>query len=495
MHSKPPTARYIEMGKKTVFITGSTGVMGYETLREFYKRLDRFNIRLLVRPSKKNRRKLRKFLSHPNIKVVWGDMLNLEDMKRAIGKADYVLHIGGMVSPAADHCPEKTLEVNIGAMRNVIKAVKDLPDPDSVKVVYIGSVAQTSNYNPPYHWGRIGDPIMAAKFDYYGLSKIIAERLLSESGLKHWVSLRQTGILHPGLIFKASDPISFHVPLNGVLEWVSVEDSARLMANLCDNNELPDYFWRGYYNIGGGKEFRLTNYQFEKLLMGALGCPAPEKCFDRNWFATSNFHGEWYEDSDLLNDIIPFREEITAEEYFKSLARKMPWWGRLAPLAPAPLVKLMMKQVAKDKTLGTLGWLRSDDNEEKIKAFFGSRELQSKIGGWDEFDSTPPANNPIRLHHGFDDSKPDDQISIDDVSKAADFRGGKLISTGMDQEGLDKPLEWECGEGHRFKLTARTVLRGGHWCPECLERHIDGIWDYEKLAQKNSFLRQKIREF
>lgn len=481
-----------EMEKKTVFITGSTGVMGYATLRELYDRIDRFNLRLLVRPTKKNRRKLRKFIQHSGVKVVWGDMLNLEDMKRAMGKADYVLHIGGLVSPKADHCPDKTLEVNIGAMKNVIKAVKDRPDSEDVKVVYIGSVAQTSNYNPPYHWGRTGDPIMAAKFDYYGLSKIIAERMLSESGLKHWVSLRQTGILHPGLIFKASDPISFHVPLNGVLEWVSVEDSARLMANLCDSDDLQSDFWRRYYNIGGGSQFRLTNYQFEKMLMEALGCPSPEKCFERNWFALGNFHGEWYEDSDELEKLIPFREEITVEDYFKRLARQMPWWRRLAPLAPAALVKIMMKYVARDKKLGTLGWLASDENEERINAFFGSREAQANIGNWDDFDPAPPSGKPIRLSHGYDESKPDSSISIDDVRAAAEFRGGKLISEEMTTGELDQPLKWECGEGHTFELTPRTVLRGGHWCPQCLDNHVAGDWNYEKLARKNKFLRQKL---
>ena len=30
-------------------------------------------------------------------------------------------------------------------------------------------------------------------FDYYAVSKIAAERYVIESGLKYWVSLRQTG--------------------------------------------------------------------------------------------------------------------------------------------------------------------------------------------------------------------------------------------------------------------------------------------------------------
>ena len=212
------------MAKTKVFITGGTGVMGFETVKEFSNRLDRFEIRLLARPSKKNRRLLKPYIRR-GMTVVWGDLMNPGDVAEALGDAEYVLHIGGMVSPLADHFPEKTLQVNVGAMRNIIDAVKARVDRDDVKVVYIGSVAQTSLRHEPHHWGRTGDPVMAAVYDCYSISKIKAERLLAESGLRRWVSLRQSGILHKGLIFNGSDPISFHVPLRGVLEWATVEDS------------------------------------------------------------------------------------------------------------------------------------------------------------------------------------------------------------------------------------------------------------------------------
>lgn len=60
--------------KKTVFITGATGVMGWQTFIEFENHLTDFDIRLLVRPSKKNRRKLAKYIDRPGITVIWGDL-------------------------------------------------------------------------------------------------------------------------------------------------------------------------------------------------------------------------------------------------------------------------------------------------------------------------------------------------------------------------------------------------------------------------------------
>lgn len=475
--------------KTTVFLTGATGVMGYETLKEFCTRTDRFDIRLLARPSKKNKKKLSSLLKNPCVHVIWGDLMNLEDVKNALGDAEFVIHMGGMVSPLADHFPEKTLEVNVGSMHNIIQAVKQSNDPENVKVIYIGSVAQTSNHNPPYHWGRTGDPILAAKFDYYGVSKIKAERLLAESGLKYWVSLRQTGILHKGLVFKGSDPISFHVPLKGVLEWTTVEDSARLMANICDQPGVPECFWKEFYNIGSGKEFRLTNYDFEKKLMCALGCPPPEKVFERNWFALKNFHGEWYEDSDKLEALVPFREKISADEYFKRLAKQMPWWTRLAPLAPPFIIKLGMKKVALTKDLGTLDWLRRNDCEDKINAFFGSREEHKSIGNWEDFDTNPPSDRPLRLAHGYDETKPVKEINLKDMNDVAEFRGGECCSKQMTTGDIDSPLKWRCGLGHSFIASPRLIIKGGHWCPECA-----CTWNYEVQAEKNKFLAQLINK-
>ena len=43
--------------KKTVFLTGATGTMGWAGLQEFLPRLDRFNVTVLARPSKANKKK------------------------------------------------------------------------------------------------------------------------------------------------------------------------------------------------------------------------------------------------------------------------------------------------------------------------------------------------------------------------------------------------------------------------------------------------------
>lgn len=473
--------------KKKIFITGATGVMGMATLKELARRTDRFQLLLLVRESAKNRRKLRPYLDHPDITVIWGDLMNYKDVEWGVIQADIVLHIGGMVSPMADHFPEKTLKVNVESVENIVNAIKARSNPDEVKLVYIGSVAQMSNRPEPYHWGRSGDPVMASEFDFYGVSKIRAERIVAESGLRFWVSLRQSGILHPGLFQRGSDPITFHVPLRGVLEWATVEDSGRLMANICEDS-VPEEFWRNFYNIGSGEEYRLTNYEFEKLILGAVGSPMPEKIFETDWFATRNFHGCWYIDSDRLEKLVPFRENLPVDEYFRRMVKSAPKWVRMAPLAPVFLVRWMMKRVAMTRDLGTLDWVKRNDCEDKIRAFFGSREQRDNIPDWDTFDLTPPSKEPRLLDHGYDEEKPESELRIDDMHQVAEFRGGRCLSESMETGDLETPLEWECGFGHRFTATPRIVLKGGHWCPQCLP----APWHYEEEANHNRFIAQVI---
>ena len=333
--------------KKVVFMTGCTGVMGYASLQEFCKHLDKFELRLLARPSKKNRKKLAPYASMPDISIIWGDMMNRDDVAKAMGDADYVLHIGGMVSPLADHFPDKTMKVNVGAARIIVDIIKQREDCDDVKLVYIGSVAEMSCRAEPHHWGRAGDPVCASRYDMYSVSKCKAEKVIVDSGIKKWVSLRQTGILYPGIL-KVVNPTAFHVPMAGVLEWATIEDSGRLLANVCED-WVADDFWNKFYNISSGEEYRMTNYEFLHRMLGALGLPSPEKVFEPQWFATRNFHGMWYLDADELEKHLHFRANVPVDKYFADMKKGLPWFYSLACLAPAFAIKLFMKRYAFEK--------------------------------------------------------------------------------------------------------------------------------------------------
>lgn len=375
--------------KKTVFLTGGTGNMGWAGFKELYSRKDRFDIRLLARDSAKNHRMLDRYASDPSVTVIWGDLTRYEDVLEGVRGADYVLHVGGMVSPAADYYPDKTLKVNVTAAENVAKAVMAQPDSDKVKVVYIGSVAQYGDRNPPYHWGSADEPQTPAEFDMYALSKIRSEEIFAKAGLRNWVSLRQSGILYPGIL-KVVNPTAFHVPVGGVLEWATIEDSGRLLAQVCED-WVPESFWNKAYNISSGEQYRMTNYEFETRLLKGLGLPGPEKVFRPEWFALKNFHGMWYTDADKLDEILHFRANVPVDEYFATMKSKLPWFYKLAFLAPAWAVRLFMKPFAYEKGMGTQWWVENDP--EKFRAYYGPREAYDAIKSWDDVRPAPLEKN------------------------------------------------------------------------------------------------------
>ena len=474
--------------KKTIFLTGATGNMGWAGFLELLKKKDRFDIRIIARPSKKNRKKLAPYLSDPSVSVIWGDLLNYEDIHRGVAGADFVLHVGGMVSPAADYFPEKTLKTNVTAAENIVRAVLSCQNADKIKVVYIGSVAQCGDRMPMLHWGCAGEPVYASLYDSYSVSKCVAERIIADSGIKWWVSLRQSGILYPG-IFRQLSPTAFHVPVKGVLEWATIEDSGRLLANVVED-WVPNEFWNRFYNISSGEQYRLVNYDFETMLMKPLGIKSIEKVFEPRWFAVKNFHGMWYSDADVLENYLHFRANVPVKEYFESLVARLPWYFSLARFVPARVIKAFLKRIACEKGLGTQSWAK--DDEAKLNAYYGSREEYEKIVSWEQMRPEPletdlekarAAGQVADLPKGYDDTKSIYELSRDEIEKAAEFRGGKFLGPVSSIGEKGALFDWECENGHRFRSSLEYILLGGGWCPEC---GYDKV--YTTTSSKNRFI-------
>ena len=157
----------------------------------------------------------------------------------------------GVRFPSADFYPKQAMKVNYGSTRNIINAIYEFGQQERTRLVYIGTVAETGDRMPPVHWGRVGDPIKPSMFDYYAVSKAAAERLVIESGLKYWVSLRQMGIIGRAMA-QIDDAIMFHNCFDNVLEYCSDRDSARSMKNLCaffHDGTLEESFWGDIFTI------------------------------------------------------------------------------------------------------------------------------------------------------------------------------------------------------------------------------------------------------
>lgn len=468
------------MKSKVVFLTGGTGTMGLQTIKTLLERAPKFQVRAIARDSAKNR-EIFKEIQSPYLDVIWGDMNDYNTILKCVTGADYVLHIGAMVSPMADDYPEDTLKTNIGSTLKIIKAIKEQPDPDAVRLVYVGTVAMTGNRTAPIHMGRVGDPLNPSIFDYYALSKVFSERAVFESGLKHWVSIRQTGQF-PSNENAASDPIGFHQPPNNVLEYCVYLESATCMANICEE-EMDKSFWRNAYNLSSGKEWRWASWEYYNVMLEPLGLKF-EDVYDTTEFARFNFHGQYYLDSDVLEDYLHFRF-VNKDEFFANYmaTRK----AALQNLEKPSAEDLRAMNVQLTQKRRGIQWMFDHHEEDWIKAFFGSEEEKGKIKSLKEgYELYKYDENATHIDHGYDEGKAIEELSLQDVKQAAKFRGGECLAESMEDGQIFKPLRFRCAHGHVFELTPNAMLRGGHWCNEC---HKDE-WHYGELAESNPFYAQ-----
>lgn len=70
--------------------------------------------------------------------------------------------------------------------------------------------------------------------------------------------------------------------------------------------------------------------------------------------------------------------------------------------------------------------------------------------------------------------------SITDAQTLGRFRGGRCLSS--EYVNARRPLEWECGKGHRWEAPYDAV-RQGDWCPFCSGRRMT-IRDMRREASK-----------
>jgi nucleoside-diphosphate-sugar epimerase len=362
------------MAKPQVLLTGASGSMGHEAFLELRRRSDRYDTRLLLRPSKVNEKMFAPYAGESWLDVVWGDLTSPEDVDRAVSGVDYVLHPAAMISPAADRYPQAARQINVGAIENLLAAIRKQPDgAERIGLVNIGSVAQYGDRLPPIEMIKVGDPLKPSWNDYYALTKCEAETLVIESGLSRWASMRQTFICIPNLL-SLLDPILFHQPLDQHFEFITSRDAGY---GLVQTLEAPDAFWGNIYNMSGGPSCRVVYEDFMHRIFSIFGIKDYRYAFERNWFALRNFHCGYFEDSWLLDKHLGhFRD--TLDDYVAQVEANAAGWMKLGGrLAPSWLLKRLARRMAEP-----MDWIESN-SEEHIKYFFGSREAWARIPDWD----------------------------------------------------------------------------------------------------------------
>lgn len=485
---------------KRIVLTGASGNMGRAVLEKIYSVPDTVT-RILVKSEKAEKAFIGTVKKkYPSVEIVCGNLADERVCYKLVDNADYVVNCAAVIPPKSDKSPEAAIECNYYGVKTLLDAIKG--SKNQPKLIHISSVALYGNRNYLHPWGRVGDPLLPSVFDVYAKSKLFGERLVLESGLNYWAVLRQTAMLHERMLAdNMKDGLMFHTCFNSPLEWITAADSGLLIKNIliADMSGSVENFWKKVYNIGAGESNRNTGYETFNDGFGIIGGSA-KSFMEPSWQATRNFHGMWFSDGEILQKEFNYQTE-KCSDYWKEILKNHPYYG-IAKIIPTEVIKtLAIKRLLSDSNSPTK-WEKNSD-EARMKAYFcdGKRDTRS----WAEFpllsegntergkvdyenmkDITKVKENGYLLNHGFDETKPVEELDIEDMKKAAEFRGGKCLSEFMVKGDLYTPLLWECSEGHKFFATPYTVLFAGHWCEDCLKN----VWNYDMAASKSPYLAQ-----
>ena len=482
-----------------IAMTGTSGNMGREALKQTLELENVEWVRVLLSPKKKND-KLTKQLKKQygdRIQIVRGSVANENTCKELVQGTDYVIHMAAVIPPASDKSFKNSEACNYKGAVNMVNAVKALSKQP--KYIHVSTVALYGNRDEHHPWGRVGDPLLVSPFDAYAMHKLKGEQYCLEAGLDCWAVLRQTAMLYPEMMAaNIKDGLMFHTAINAPLEWSTSRDSGRLVKHIFerDSKGEVDGFWKKIYNIGAGFRGRETGYDTFNDGFKMIGGSA-EKFFKPNWLAKRNFHGVWFADGDELEELFHFQRD-GVKEYWAEIAKAHKIY-KMGKIVPKGLIYLFLFRKLLHHENSPFAWVKKKDTA-RVQAYFGGEEEYKKIpskwqgvkvmangdfGNYDDLRDVEYAKkNDFMLSHGYDESKGQENWTDEEMQSAARFRGGECLTpyTG----DAYSPLKWKCCEGHEFEMNPYTVLRGGHWCPKCAPMP----WKFDLLAKKMPFYAQ-----
>ncbi len=306
-----------------VLLTGAFGNIGQAALEELISR--GHDVRCFDVPTKQNRKTAHPYGNAP-IEIVWGDLRNIDDVRKAVAGQDVVLHLAFVIPTlsttgvSTEDEPEWAYAINVGGARNIIQAIQEQPAPP--KLLFTSSLhvfGKTQHLPPPR---RVSDAVAPA--EHYSRHKVAVEHLVRESGLT-WAIFRLGAAMPLRMIF---DPAMFDVPLDNRIEFVHRRDVARALVNALETDEV----WGGLWLIGGGPRNQYLYRDLAAKILDAMGVDMlPDEAF-----STEPYPTDWL-DTNESERVLQF-QQLTLDDYVAEM-RRMLGWRRMFVRMFRPLVR------------------------------------------------------------------------------------------------------------------------------------------------------------
>jgi len=321
-----------------ILITGAFGNIGKAVIAESYLR--GHELIVFEVENKKTLKDTRKYRKKVN-NVLFGDIRNFDDVKKAVQECDSVIHLAAIIPPASKKHPELTMDINYGGTVNIVKAIKETKR----KIPFIFT-SSASVMGPTQLQNKLvdrNDPLVIT--GNYEESKIKCEEYLRENA-DNYLIFRLAGVLQAFSVpsFMSALPMmeelfSMHPDMR--LEMIMDLDVAtaliigaeKLQSGATQKNEA--------YILAGGQKngWQLRGREFLSRLFGALSLPLPDKKYFTPDINTYNL--DWY-NTEKAQQEFNFQNH-SLEEYLTKIKKEY----RIFKLPIILFGKIIMKKLVK----------------------------------------------------------------------------------------------------------------------------------------------------
>ncbi len=338
--------------RKKILLTGASGTVGIEVLKQLYALNDKYETTVFDMNTPKSKKLFKPFLGKVNI--VYGNITNVQDLEKVCTDKDAVIHLAALIPPYADDQPELAYQVNTVGTEKLIHLLEE-HSPNAF-FLYSSSISVYGSRleNPLI---KLNDALEPSIGDEYAKTKIASENIIQNSKLS-WSIFRLSAIMGGHKISK----LMFHQPLSTSLEIVSSEDTARAYVNAIEKREELD---KRIFNLGGGESCRIVYSDFLAQSFDIYGLGKLD--FPEKSFAEKNFHCGFYDDGDILNDILNFRKDTLATHFEKEKLKVSPLRRFFTNMIKKPIKRFLTK---KSEPLVA----HRTKNEKSINHYFNSTD-------------------------------------------------------------------------------------------------------------------------